>query len=79
MKRRIFALLHRAGVTRLAAWLNRGRVVILCYHGVTARRGRRPDDPTGLHVRADRFEAQLDYLRRNYRVLSLGEYLAARR
>ena len=79
MKRRIFALLHRAGLTRLAAWLNRRRVVILCYHGVTARDRRMAEDPTGLHIRFPRFEAQLDYLRRNFNVLSLGDYLRARR
>lgn len=79
MKRRLFALLHAAGFTRLAAWRNRRRVVILCYHGVTARERRMAEDPTGLHIRFPRFEAQLDYLRRNFNVLSLSEYLRARR
>ena len=79
MKRRFFTLLHLAGLTRLAAWLNRGRVVILCYHGVTARAERSANDPLGLHIRASCFEAQLDHLRQRYRVVSLGEYLAARR
>ncbi len=79
MKRRLFALMHGLGLTRLAAWLTRGRVVILCYHGVTARERRMAEDPTGLHIRFPRFEAQLDYLRRNFNVLSLSEYLRARR
>jgi peptidoglycan/xylan/chitin deacetylase (PgdA/CDA1 family) len=78
MKKRLFTLFLKLGVTRLAAWHNRRRVVILCYHGVTARERRMPEDPTGLHIRFARFEAQLDYLRRNFRVVSLGEYLRAR-
>ena len=79
MKRSLYKVLFRLGVTRLVAWWNRRRVMILCYHGVTARAERMADDPTGLHIRAERFEAQLEHLRRHYRVLPLGEYLAARR
>jgi len=79
MKRLVFALLWRSGAVRLAAWLNRARVVILCYHGVTGRDARAAFDPDGLHVRRERFERQLDYLRRRYRVVSLSEYLSARR
>jgi peptidoglycan/xylan/chitin deacetylase (PgdA/CDA1 family) len=79
MKKRLFSLLHKLGLTRLAAWMNRRRVVILCYHGVTARAERAADDPAGLHIRARRFEEQLDYLRSNYNIISLTEYLAARR
>lgn len=79
MKKRLFALFFRSGLTRLAAWRNRRRVMILCYHGVTARDRRMAEDPTGLHIRFPRFEAQLDYLRRHFNVIPLGEYLKARR
>ena len=79
MKKIFFTLLHKLQLTRLAAWCNRKRVIILCYHGVTERASRHPDDPSGLHIRADRFEAQLDYLRRHYRVISLAKFLEARR
>jgi len=79
MKRIFFTVLHKLQLTRLAAWWNRKRVIILCYHGVTERLNRHPNDPTGLHIRADRFEAQLDHLRRHYRVISLAEFLEARR
>jgi len=78
MKRFAFALLYRIGAARLAAWLNRRRVMILCYHGVTERQERSPSDPDGLHVRAARFASQLDYLRSRYHVISLEEYLSAR-
>jgi peptidoglycan/xylan/chitin deacetylase (PgdA/CDA1 family) len=79
MKKTFFTLLHKLQLTRLAAWCNRKRVIILCYHGVTERLKRHPNDPSGLHVRADRFEAQLNYLRRHYQVISLAKFLEARR
>lgn len=79
MKARLFAILHALGLTRLAAWVNRERTVILCYHGVTARATPDPEDPAGLHVQVERFARQLDYLRKHFRVISLEEYLAARR
>lgn len=82
MKQKFFALLHAAGATHFAAWLNRRRVVFLCYHGVTERDerdGRGAHDPHGIHVPASLFERQLDYLARRHRVVSLRDYLAARR
>ena len=78
MKRSFFSVLHKLQLTRLAAWWNRKRVVILCYHGVTERRERSPADRHGIHIRADRFEAQLDYLRKHFQVISLAEFLKAR-
>lgn len=78
MKKVLFGLLYRLGVTRFAAWWNRGRVVVLCYHGVTARPTRRPDDPKGLHVNRDRFAAHLAFLERHYNLISLSDYLSAR-
>ena len=78
MKKTVFSVLHKLGLTRLAAWWNRKRVVILCYHGVTERVTRHPSDPAGLHIRSDRFEMQLDYLYSNYNVISLSEFLKAR-
>src|SRR5215213_9838600 len=79
MKRSFFSLLQKLRITRLAAWWNRQRVVILCYHGVTERIKRHPEDHSGLHIRADRFEAQLNYLRRHYHVISLAEFVEARK
>jgi peptidoglycan/xylan/chitin deacetylase (PgdA/CDA1 family) len=78
MKKFLFALLHVIGVTRFAAWFHRQRVVFLCYHGVTKRPTRSPDDPKGLHVNLHRFTAQLDFLQRHYRIVSLSDYLNAR-
>ena len=77
MKEFLFVALFSLGITRLARLYNRNRVTILCYHGVTERTTRSSLDPFGLHVRRDRFLAQLDYLQRNYQVISLREYLEA--
>jgi len=78
MKKVLFALLYRLGVTRLAAWCHRRRVTILCYHGITERPNGGADDPKGLHVNRVRFADHLDFLQRNYNVISLNEYLRAR-
>jgi len=77
MKKSLFALLYGLGVTKFAAWWNRKRVVFLCYHGVTERQGRSPEDPKGLHVNHLRFAAQLAFLQRHYNVVSLQDYLIA--
>jgi peptidoglycan/xylan/chitin deacetylase (PgdA/CDA1 family) len=79
MKKLAFALLYLTGLTRLAAWWHRKRVVFLCYHGVTERPERSSTDPTGLHVNHRRFAAQLDFLAHRYHFISLKEYLQARR
>lgn len=72
----LFTLLHMIGATRLAAWWNRERLMILGYHGITEQ-----DTPEayGLHISRARFIAHLEHLRQHYHVISLGEYVAARR
>ena len=77
MKKLLFAALHCLRITRFAAWWNRRRVVFLCYHGVTRSPAPRPSDPHGLHVYHERFARQLAFLRRNYNLISLDNYLAA--
>jgi peptidoglycan/xylan/chitin deacetylase (PgdA/CDA1 family) len=79
MKKILFAVLFRLGVTRFAAWWNRDRVTFLCYHGVTKQLQRRRDDPKGLHVHHLRFAAHLDFLQRHYNIVSLGDYMMARK
>jgi peptidoglycan/xylan/chitin deacetylase (PgdA/CDA1 family) len=51
--------------------------MVLCYHGVTHGRYGATSDPEGLHVRCERFVAQLKYLCRYRHVISLREYLKA--
>jgi peptidoglycan/xylan/chitin deacetylase (PgdA/CDA1 family) len=79
VKRPTFKFCYFTGITQCIAWWHRKRVMILCYHGITERPERDPNDPDGLHVRSDRFAAQLNYLQAHYHILSLSEYLAARR
>lgn len=78
-KNALFAFLYRSGIARFANWSNRGLVRIVCYHGVTGRAARAHDDPAGLQVRRDRFEAHLEYLQRRHHVMALHEYVEARR
>jgi peptidoglycan/xylan/chitin deacetylase (PgdA/CDA1 family) len=77
MKKIFFSLLYKFGITRLAAWCNRKRIVILCFHGVTERGERNNSDHSGLHIRAHRFDAQLNYLQSHYRVISLADFRQA--
>src|SRR6185369_322677 len=79
MKILAFNLLHIIGATWFAAWWTRKQVRILCYHGVTRRTERMSHNPHKLHVRYERFLDHLDHLQRRYQVISLGEYLQARR
>ncbi len=77
MKKFLFALLHSVGLTTFVAWWYRKRVVFLCYHGVTRRPTRSPEDPKGLHVNAHRFAMHLDFLQRHYRIIPLRQYIEA--
>jgi peptidoglycan/xylan/chitin deacetylase (PgdA/CDA1 family) len=73
-------LLAALGVYRLFRFLNRKRVAILFYHGVSAsERFEGIRNYQGKHVRLSRFRAQLDFLRRHYRVLPLPEVVDALR
>ena len=79
MKKFLFALLHATRIVRIVAWLNRNRVGILCYHGVTGGNHTLPEDPYKLHIPLSVFRRHLDYLQLNFHVVSLAEYLSARR
>jgi peptidoglycan/xylan/chitin deacetylase (PgdA/CDA1 family) len=78
MKRVLFAVLHWAGVTRFAAWWNRHKVVVLCFHGVTENPTRGQQDPSGLQVNHQRFAAQLDFLQKNNHIIALADFVRAR-
>jgi peptidoglycan/xylan/chitin deacetylase (PgdA/CDA1 family) len=78
MKKVLFAALYYLGVTRFTAWCHRRRVTILCYHGVTKHAGGAGEDPKALQVNHLRFAAHLDFLQRNYNIVSLDDYLLAR-
>lgn len=78
-KKYFFAISYFCGLTRLAGWFNRKQVMILCYHCVTPRRDLISADPWKMFLDAGLFDRQLEFLHRNYNVISLQEYLDARR
>ena len=79
MKTYLFALLHATGVLRLIAWMNRNKVSILCYHSVSDQPEPYPNDLHKLHLRRARFLKHLDYLQSHHRIISLDEFVRARR
>lgn len=79
MKSLLFSILHAVGITRVSAWWFRRRTIFLCYHGVTERLHRSPEDPKGLHVNARRFAGHLDFLQSHYHVIPLRDYIQAQR
>ena len=67
--------LVRAGLTRVAAWLSRRKILVLGYHDVYAGPGDPVDNFDGLRVRVDRFERQMRYLAAHYEVVPLDQLL----
>jgi len=78
MKRLLFALLHRTRLLKLVSWCNRKNVTILCYHSVVPDQNVPPRDPYKQHIPLSLFLQHLDYLERNYRVISLEDFLTAK-
>ncbi len=79
MKRFLFALLYATRVLSLVSWLNRRRVTILCYHSVLGSDEPQAHDPYKQHIPLGLFLDHLGYLQDNYRVISLNEFVKARR
>jgi len=79
VKKFFFTALYFCGLTRLAAWFNRNKVMILCYHCVTPRPDLISADPWKMFLDAGLFAEQLVFLQKNYNVVSLREFLEARR
>ena len=78
MKKLLFAVLYYLRVSQFAAWRNRQQVVILCYHSITML-DKYPDELRKQYLPRRRFETHLDHLQRHYNVISLQDYLTARR
>lgn len=79
MKRFLFALLHATRALNFVSWLNRRRVTILCYHSVTGGRDPVSHDPYKQHIPLHLFLEHLDHLQSNYSVISLADFLRAKR
>lgn len=74
-KRGAYVLLELCGFLPLLRWLNRNRLTVLLYHGVT-------DSPPSahldtLHVPAEQFRKQMAWLKRKYNPVSLEQAVAA--
>lgn len=74
LERSLLPVAFRTGAYRPARFLNRGKAVILTYHGFTTSRVH---DGIGnherKHVHADDFRAQLAFLKQHYHVVPLAE------
>uniref|UniRef100_C6DZW4 Polysaccharide deacetylase n=1 Tax=Geobacter sp. (strain M21) TaxID=443144 RepID=C6DZW4_GEOSM len=67
-------LLARCRVDRFFRFLNRNKLLVVMYHGITAQQSSLPVW-TQLPVRV--FRGQLEFLREHYRVVSLSDVVAA--
>src|SRR5205809_1446369 len=79
LSRALYRVAYFLGLTKLFAWLHRNQAVVLCYHGVTRSPHKVSSDPWDLTLDAQIFESQLDFLHKNYNVISLQSFLAAKR
>ena len=79
MKKFLFALLYSTRAIGLISWLNRKRVSIICYHSVTDDADRVERDLYKQHIPLTRFLSHLDYLQAHHTVISLSQYVDARR
>jgi len=75
LKRWAYSLLGLAGFFPLLRYLNRQRITVLVYHGVTTRKSAAQLD--NLHVPAKSFRRQMRWLRRKFTPVSLEQALAA--
>jgi len=79
MKRYLFALLQSTSVLKLVSWVNRKKVTILSYHSVIDSDEPVRHDPHKQHIPLHLFRKHLDYLQSNYTVVSLSDFLTAKR
>lgn len=79
MKKFLFKLLYFLQIHHLMRFLSRDKVIILCYHGVTDQENHDgAENCDGKHLSVGKFERQLKYLKKHYRVISLGDYVQRR-
>lgn len=76
LKRALFRCQARLGVDRLFRFLNRNKLLVLMYHGVTQQEYQ---PPVWTQLPVDIFRRQMAFLRDHYRVLTLEQCLEALR
>jgi peptidoglycan/xylan/chitin deacetylase (PgdA/CDA1 family)/glycosyltransferase involved in cell wall biosynthesis len=74
-KRLAYGVLELAGFFPLLRYLNRERITVLLYHGVTD--GDSESHLDNLHVPVESFRRQMQWLRKNFTPVSLDQVLAA--
>lgn len=74
----IYKLFYFFRLPEFARFWNRANTMILCYHGITERFGPDPEDRSAIAVNRALFVAQLKYIKRHYKVISMCDYLMAR-
>jgi peptidoglycan/xylan/chitin deacetylase (PgdA/CDA1 family) len=79
MKKHLFGLLYATRVLDLVSWVNRRKLTILSYHSVVDHDDRLRPDTYKQHLPLSLFREHLDYLQSNYTVISLSDFLSARR
>ena len=77
LKEIAYRLLVLTGLTWLATWLNRRKILVLMYHDVDDHARDPVQNFDGLHVQAERFEWQMRYLASRYHVIPLEQILAS--
>src|SRR5258707_2597018 len=79
MKKFLFALLQSTRVLCLVSWLNRRKVTILSYHSVIDSDEPVLPDSHKQHLPLRIFRKHLDYLQHHSTVISLDDFLRAKR
>lgn len=79
MKTLLFALLRSSGAIRFVSWLNRRNVTILGYHSVTDAPELVHEDTYKQHISPQLFLRHLDHLQQNFCVISLTDFILAKR
>jgi peptidoglycan/xylan/chitin deacetylase (PgdA/CDA1 family) len=79
MKKYLFALLHATRVLNFVSWVNRRKVTILSYHSIVDDHDPLRRDTHKQHLPIHLFSQHLDYLQKHYQVISLKEFVRARR
>jgi len=74
-RRALYRTAGLSGVNHVARALLRGRLLVVCYHGVCGPVADVPD-VDGIHVPLPLFEAQIRFVLRHYRPVSLAEVRA---
>ncbi|MDX6575615.1 MAG: hypothetical protein QOE96_1568 [Blastocatellia bacterium] len=79
MKKYLFALLQSTRVLKIVSRLNRRKVTILSYHSIIEGDQPAHADPYKQHLPLRLFRQHLDYLQSTCKVISLSDFLKAKR